>query len=82
MKDDILKRELEALGRRLVKQAMGEPDDCKRPMPENAIEIFKIVGAWEVGSRKVKRPPDEEGGENTFGAIKDRITLAHKGGNA
>lgn len=82
MDGDTLKRELEALGLRLVKQAKGEPDDGPE-MPENAIEIFKTVGAWEVGSRKVKKPAgDEDGAGATFGAIKERIQLAHKGGNA
>jgi hypothetical protein len=81
-KDDILKRELEALGLRLVRQAMGLPD--KGPeMPENAVEIFKMVGQWEVSSRKVKRPAGEDDTAGaTFGAIKERIAMAHKGGNA
>jgi hypothetical protein len=79
MTDETLKRELEALGLRLVKQAKGEPDTGPE-MPENALEIFKTVGAWEVGSRKVKRPPeDTDGSSATFGAIKERIQLAHKG---
>jgi hypothetical protein len=82
MSDETLKRELEALGLRLVRQAMGQPDEGPE-MPENAVEIFKMVGAWEVSSRKVKRPAaDDDGSTNTFGAIKERITLAHKGGNA
>lgn len=79
MTDEKLKRRLEALGMRLVKQAMGEPDDGP-PMPDNAVEIFKLVGAWEVSSRKVKKPADDgEGTANTFDAIKERIQIAHKG---
>ena len=79
MTDNPLKRELEALGLRLVKQAMGEPDEGPE-IPENAIEIFKIVGAWEVGSRKVKKPAaDDDGDGTTFNSIKERIQLAHKG---
>jgi hypothetical protein len=82
MTDETLKHELEALGLRLVKRAMGEPDDGPE-MPENAVEVFKIVGAWEVGSRKVKKPiGDDDGAGATFGAIKERIQMAHKGGNA
>lgn len=74
-----LKGELEALGRQLVKRAMGEPDQGPE-MPENALEIFKMVGTWEVSSRKVKRPAAEDDGEGaTFGAIKQRIQMAHKG---
>jgi hypothetical protein len=79
MTDETLKHQLETLGLRLVKQAMGEPDDGP-PMPENAVEIFKMVGAWEVSSRKVKRSTgDDDGGSATFGAIKERIQMAHKG---
>ena len=79
MTDETLKHDLEVLGLRLVKQAMGQPDDGE-PLPENALEIFKTVGAWEVSSRKVKRPAaDDEGSSTTFGAIKERIQLAHKG---
>ncbi|HEX3521694.1 MAG TPA: hypothetical protein VHT52_06375 [Stellaceae bacterium] len=81
MTDETLKHELEALGLRLVKRAMGEPDDGPE-MPENAVEVFKIVGAWEVGSRKVKKPTEDDSAGATFGAIKERIQLAHKGGNA
>lgn len=82
MSDETLKQELEALGLRLVKQAMGQPDDGPE-MPENAVEIFKMVGAWEVASRKVKRPAvEDDGAATTFGAIKERIAMAHKGGNA
>jgi hypothetical protein len=82
MTDETLKHELEALGLRLVKQAMGEPDPGPE-MPENAMEIFKVVGTWEVGSRKVKKQTtDDDGAGATFGAIKERIAMAHKGGNA
>lgn len=80
MTDETLKRDLEVLGLRLVKQAMGQPDDSENPLPENALEIFKTVGAWEVSSRKVKRPvAEDDGSSTTFGAIKERIQLAHKG---
>jgi hypothetical protein len=82
MTDETLKHQLETLGLRLVKQALGEPDEGPQ-MPENATEIFKLVGAWEVSSRKVKKPVGDDDGEaTTFGAIKERIQLAHKGGNA
>lgn len=79
MTDETLKKQLETLGLRLVKQALGEPDEGPE-MPENATEIFKLVGAWEVSSRKVKKHvADDDGEATTFGAIKERIQLAHKG---
>jgi hypothetical protein len=79
MTDETLKHQLETLGLRLVKRALGEPDDGPE-MPENATEIFKLVGAWEVSSRKVKKPVDDgDGTGNTFDAIKERIQIAHKG---
>lgn len=71
---DPLKTELAALALRLVRKAAGTHDDGT-PLAEDALETFKVIGAWEVANRKVKVPLQDDP-DGTFGAMKDRI---HKG---
>lgn len=68
-----LKKNLDVLGLELLKRA-AMTDPTVIPLSEDAVDIFKAVSAYYLGTARVtKGQPDPEGVKTTFGAIAARV---------